>query len=88
MQFENPVNDEVIEKIKKVLEDPRAHDRKTFLFNELPVLHREEMKKIANAAKQVMTVEINREGDIKTMADGTRYKVTPRGWVRLGDEAA
>lgn len=84
MQFEKPVDNETIEKIKKVFGEPAAHDRKTFLFDRMSEIRQSEMKEIADSAKQVTTVEVNGAGDIKTMADGTRYQVTDKGWVRLG----
>lgn len=85
MNFERPVDDdETIEKIKKVFGEPAAHDRKTFLSDRMTEIKQATMNEIANSAKQVTTVEVNGEGDIKTMADGTRYQVTPQGWRKLG----
>jgi len=84
MNFDRPVDDEIIEKIKNVFGEPAAHDRKTFIFDRMAEIHQSEIKEIANSAKQVATVEVNGEGDIKTMADGTRYQVTPQGWRKLG----
>jgi len=41
------------------------------------------MKKIANAAKQPVSIELNDLGEVKTMQDGTKYEVTPNGWKRI-----
>lgn len=87
MNFQDPVNNEALAKIKEVFGDKVvAHDSKTFLLEKVDALNQQLMKGIANAAKQPATVELNTEGDIKTMSDGTRYRVTPTGWQKIEDD--
>ena len=38
---------------------------------------------IARAAQQPATLEIHAEGEIKTMSDGTQYRVTNQGWRKI-----
>ena len=83
MQFEEPVNDETIKKIREAFGDAVAHDRKTFLFDSMPTIRSDKMTEIANSAKQPAVIELHGEGEIKTMADGTQYRVTPKGWVKV-----
>lgn len=83
IQFENPVNDAALEKIKELFGEPVASDRKTLLFDKMGEIRQYEMKEVANLAKQPATVEIHCQGTIKTMSDGTRYEVTPQGWRKL-----
>lgn len=60
-----------------------THDGKQFLYDKLNSVSQADMTELANKAQQPVTVEIHSEGEIKTMADGTQYKVTKRGWVRV-----
>lgn len=83
MNFNEPVNDAALAMIKDALGEPAATDRKTFLFDKFNEIKQQEMKAIANAARQPATVEINGEGDVKTMADGAQYRVTPQGWQKI-----
>jgi hypothetical protein len=82
LNFDQPVDNEVIEKIKQIL-PVVAHDRKTFLLGKFEAFESREMKKLANAAKQPARVELHGLGEIKTLEDGTRYEVTARGWRKL-----
>lgn len=84
MSFQDPVNPEALAKIMEEFGDKVVtHDRKTFLLDKVDVLNQQVMKGIANAAKQPATVEMCAEGEIKTMSDGTRYRVTPTGWQKI-----
>ena len=83
INFENEVNQEAIEKMRKAFGDPVAADGKQFLFDRMQEIKQSDMKAIVNAAKQPAAVELHGEGEIKTMADGTRYEVTPTGWRKL-----
>jgi len=83
MQFAEPVNDETIARIRELFGEPFASDRKTFLFDSLPPrINGNDMREIANRAKQPATLEILKDGDVRTVGD-TRYLVTPQGWRRL-----
>jgi hypothetical protein len=81
LNFDQPVNDELIAKIKEMI-PVVANDRKTFLMD-APVIDGKTFKAIANAANQPAKVELHGTGEIKTLEDGTRYEVTPRGWRKL-----
>lgn len=83
INFERDVSDSTIEKIRECFGDPVAWDRKQFLFNNMREIRQSEMREVAKTARQPATVEIHGDGEIKTMADGTRYEVTPNGWRRL-----
>lgn len=83
MSFVNPVSAELAAKIAEEFGQPVATDRKTFLFNRFDAINSKLMKEIANEAKQPVTVEMNGEGEIKTMSDGTQYRVTPQGWKKI-----
>lgn len=88
VNFYGPVNDEAIEKLRKVFGQEVAGDRKTFLYDKLDEIEQSKMKEVVKAAGQSATVELNSIGTIKTMSDGTRYKATPTGWKRLPPEEA
>jgi len=48
-----------------------------------PKLEHKKMGDLARAAKQPVTVELNEEGEIKEMSDGTKYRVTSQGWKKI-----
>jgi len=83
LNFEKPVNSEALAKIVAQLGEPAAKDDKTLLFNQLPTLNGRSMSDIARTAGQVMTIECHGEGEIKTLADGTRYQCSKNGWTKL-----
>ena len=83
MHFEKDVDDETLAKIKDMFGEAEASDRRHFLFNKLNTLDRRAMTELANTAKQPVQVEINNVGDIRTMSDGTQYRVTPQGWRKI-----
>jgi len=93
MNFDNPMNKETRDKITEMIEKgdlpvPVASDEKTLLFDEQLNLQAKKMADLANTAKQPLSVEVNGvdvEGnaDIKELSDGTKYKVTPRGWQKV-----
>lgn len=59
-----------------------AMDRKMALLNTREFVG-SEMSNMARKLNQVVTVELNELGEIKTLSDGTRYQVTPSGWKKL-----
>jgi hypothetical protein len=86
MSFHHPVNNEALAKIMEEFGDKVVtHDRKTFLLANVDTINQKLMKEIANTAKQPATVELCNEGEIKTMSDGTRYRVTARGWQKIDE---
>jgi len=83
INFDEPVGPEAESMIKELFGDPVASDAKTFLYDKQIVLAQKRMTELANKAKQPATVELNSEGEIKTMSDGTQYQVTPKGWRKI-----
>jgi hypothetical protein len=76
----NPLAKEFME---KMLGGAEFTDGKSFLYGDMDEIEKGFMGELANKAGQPVTVELHGEGEIKSMADGTRYQVTPRGWVKL-----
>lgn len=83
INFKDPMNEDARRIMEELCGKPVATDERTALFNNMRTIRQPEMNRLANAAKQPITVEIHSDGDIKTMSDGTRYRVTPLGWKRL-----
>lgn len=83
MNFEHPINEATASRIEELFGKPVASDGKTLLFDQMGEIRGRDMKEVANLAKQPATIEVHGNGDIKTMADGTRYQVTPQGWRKL-----
>lgn len=83
MNFEKPISEEEQGFIKEMLGDQvKAIDAKTALL-EGRVIQQQQMKKIANKLNQPVYVELHGEDEIKTMSDGSQYRVTMSGWVRI-----
>jgi len=86
MNFNDPMNPETAALIKEMYgEKIAAMDGKTVLLKQLNEIKQSDMKEITNTANQPLSVEINGLGEIKTMSDGTKYRVTARGWQRVDD---
>lgn len=83
INFNEPVGPETENMLKKLFGDPVASDAKTFLYDKQLVLEQKRMTELANKAKQPVSVELNSEGEIKTLSDGTQYRVTPKGWRKV-----
>jgi hypothetical protein len=83
INFDNEANPETREMIEKLFGKPVADDRKHFLMDQMHVIDQKLMKQVANAAKQPAKVELHGLGEIKTLDDGSRYEVTPRGWRKI-----
>lgn len=90
INFNHPVGPEEENMLKKMFGEPVASDRKTFLYDDMESRFRQQlmqgrkMTELANKAKQPVAVELNKEGEIKTLSDGTQYRVTPKGWRKVG----
>ena len=86
INFDGPVGPETNKMIRELFCDSLvANDDKTFLLNGQIELEQKAMTKIANEAGQTVTVELNKEGEIKTMRDGTQYQVTRKGWRKISE---
>jgi len=83
MFFNKPISDDDKSFIKEMFgKDIAAMDQKTVLLNRRMHLQ-SEMMKVANQTKQPVSLEINNEGEIKTLSDGSQYRVTKSGWKKL-----
>jgi len=85
MHFERPLSEDETKLLRQLVGEPVAYDTQNFLFDDLSVVNQKDMSRLANAINQPVTVEINAEGEIKTMRDGTKYRVTPRGWRKIAE---
>lgn len=83
LNFSNPVDSLIKARIKEALGEPVAADDRTFLFDKMKSVEQRLMKEVANAAAQPAVLEMNDIGDIKTLDDGTQYKLTADGWRLL-----
>lgn len=81
--FPSIPNELAIKMMEEYFGKPVASDGKTNLFNELPEIESRLVKAIANAAEQPVSIEMNSIGDIKTMEDGTQWRLTPTGWHKI-----
>ena len=83
MTFDRDLNPEAVSMIDEMFGDSvKVIDERNVLLDSFEA-GRREMTELANIAKQPVVIEINEPGEIKTMLDGTQYKVTPQGWVKI-----
>ena len=83
IQFERPMNEETRKMMEEFFrQDIVSMDDRMALINSA-MFEAGKLKALANAANQPCTVELHEEGEIKTMSDGTQYRVTPQGWRRI-----
>jgi len=84
MNFNQDLNPEAVSMIEEMYGDKvAAIDDRTVLLDSFVEASRHQMTELANTAKQPVVIEINEPNEIKTMQDGTKYKVTPSGWVKI-----
>ena len=84
IQFDEPMNEETTERIKELFGDKIAViDEKNVLLERLSEIHQKDMKTIANKAGQPTTMTIHKQDDIVEMSDGTKYRVTRKGWRKV-----
>lgn len=83
VSFEDPVSESVVKKLKDLFGEPVVEDSKTFLLDNIKELRQDRMKALANEAKQPVTVALHSVGEIKSLSDGTKYQVTPKGWQKV-----
>lgn len=86
IQFENPMDEETQRRLREWF-GPQiaAMDERLVLLNRLE-LESTKMQDLANRTKGPVVVELHDEGEIKTLGDGTRYRVTAAGWKRMDRE--
>ena len=83
INFQQPPTPESIEMMERMFGKPAAKSDRNFLYDKLEAIDRKQMSDLARTAGQPVDVEIHGEGEIKTMSDGTKYRVTPTGWVKV-----
>ena len=83
VNFDQPLNEQGHALLRELFGEPAAADGKQFLFDKMPIIMQANMKALTRTAGQTAVVGVHGRGEIKTMADGTRYQVTKRGWTRL-----
>ena len=84
MNFKDPIDGETQSMIKEMFGEHIVDmDDKTTLFNRGMDMLQSDFKKIANKSKQVVEVEINDVGDVKKMSDGSEYKCSIDGWIKI-----
>ena len=86
MSFDRDLTNGQEKLLKKFFEDKdvnvTSQDKRGAVFEPFD-MQREEMSKLANDLEQPVMVELHSEGEIKTMADGTKYRATSRGWEKI-----
>lgn len=82
MQFDKPMNDNARKMIEEMFGPGVPIDEVTALIK-FDYIDGQKMKKIANTAKQPVTISMVGEGEVKTLSDGSQYQVTNRGWIKL-----
>jgi len=85
IQFDKPITEEHQEFIREVMGRQVEVLDDSLMLLKSGIIDQKKMKEIANETNQVVTVELNEPGEIKTMSDGTRYQVTSRGWRKIED---
>lgn len=85
INFNKPINEEASAFIQEMFGEPEAEDGKSFLFNDLNHISGRHISQLTDKAGQPMTLKMHKMGDIKKMADGTRYEVTPDGWRKIDE---
>lgn len=90
LNFEHPMNPEAANLLRQLIEQgrlpqPVVQDNRQVLFNDTTRISQKEMAELANAAKQPVTVELNELDEVKELSDGTKYRVTNRGWIKIID---
>ena len=84
INFQDPTSAHVQRMMAEAFGKAVATDGKTFLYDELPdPMERSKMAAIAREAAQPLSTELNIIGDIKTMEDGTQWRLTPTGWHKI-----
>lgn len=83
IQFEQPMNEATRKMMEEMFKESiTAMDERTALISAME-FNAADLKKLANAAGQPAELHLHEEGEIKTMSDGTQYRVDPKGWRRI-----
>lgn len=84
ISYQNQPNAEATSFMQGLFGNPVAGDGQSFLYESVEI-EPQAMQELAVKAQQPVTVELHAEGEIKTMADGTQYQVTKRGWRKVSN---
>jgi uncharacterized protein (UPF0218 family) len=84
--FERPVSEDTKNRLQELFKGIVAHDERQFLINDIGRLHQSDMADIARKEKQIVTADLVAVGDVKTLSDGTQYKATLKGWIKITAE--
>lgn len=83
INFKEDLSDSQQAMIQKLFgREVEAMDKRIVLLNTREVL-RSDMSEVARETNQVVELELNEEGDIKTLSDGSKYRVTKEGWKKI-----
>lgn len=85
INYQNPLNAEGQSFMEALFGKAAADDGKSFLYEGAVEINQRDMTELAVKAQQPVTVELYADGEIKTMADGTCYQVTNRGWRKVSN---
>ena len=81
MNFKDDINEDAKSMLRKMF-DVDVMDDRTALVNNMPELNSKLMGDLARAAKQPVTVELNKIGDRKDVG-GIIYELDEKGWRKL-----
>lgn len=79
---QQPMNEESQEMMRELYGEPVDSDDHLALYNDLPP-GRQRLANLQKVAKQDLKIDYYREGEIKTFADGTQYRVCATGWEKV-----
>ena len=79
---QEPMNEEAQAMMRELYGEPIQADDHVALYNDLPP-GRERLANLREVAKQELKVDYYEEGEIKTFADGTQYRVCATGWEKV-----
>lgn len=83
--FNRDLSPEEQQRVSDVLQSiPAAADPKTMLFNRMKTtIDGAEMSQLARELQTKVSVELNKAGDEKTLADGKTYRLTAHSWLEV-----
>lgn len=85
MNFKDDIDDHTRSMIDEFFKDKVvAKDNRQVLFNDL-LLEKKKIEQIEKSAKQDSNAKYDQLGTIKTLSDGSRYKLKNSGWLKISD---
>ncbi len=83
IQFDEPLNSEQQKVMNNILYPHVITSDERQALLDTTVIQQTQMRELARKMHQVVVVEVDELGEIKTMSDGTKYQATKEGWVKL-----